>query len=157
MDIKELYQEIVLDHGKNPRNKNKCEGFNKDAKGHNPLCGDKVHVFIKLDKDKEFPPTFILHNDYLPGKLQKVYNIMERKWKIKEMHVYTSLGANSTTFRRHCDSANVLIVQSVGRMNYYVEGLGAIECNPGDGILIPSGVYHTPYVIEPRITLSFSL
>ena len=73
------------------------------------------------------------------------------------MHVYTSLGANSTTFSRHCDSANVLIVQSVGRMNYYVEGLGSIECNPGDGILIPSGVYHTPYVIEPRITLSFSL
>tara|TARA_Y100000590_G_scaffold86146_1_gene96451 strand:- start:210 stop:674 length:465 start_codon:yes stop_codon:yes gene_type:complete len=53
MDIKELYQEIVLDHGKNPRNKNKCKGFNKDAKGHNPICGDKVHVFIKLDKDKK--------------------------------------------------------------------------------------------------------
>ena len=53
MDIKELYQEIVLDHGKNPRNKNKCEGFNKDARGHNPLCGDKVHVFVKLDKNKK--------------------------------------------------------------------------------------------------------
>ena len=52
MDIKELYQEIVLDHGKNPRNKNKCAGFNKDAKGHNPLCGDKVHVYLKLDKNK---------------------------------------------------------------------------------------------------------
>ena len=51
MDIKELYQEIVLDHGKNPRNKNRCEGYNKDAKGHNPLCGDKVHVFIKLDNE----------------------------------------------------------------------------------------------------------
>ena len=53
MDIKELYQEIVLDHGKNPRNKNKCAGFNKDAKGHNPLCGDKVHVYLKLDKNKK--------------------------------------------------------------------------------------------------------
>ena len=52
MDIKELYQEIVLDHGKNPRNKNKCAGFNKDAKGHNPLCGDIVHVYLKLDKNK---------------------------------------------------------------------------------------------------------
>ena len=52
MDLKELYQEIVLDHGKNPRNKKKCQGFNKDAKGHNPLCGDKVHVFLKLDQDK---------------------------------------------------------------------------------------------------------
>ena len=53
MNIKELYQEIVLDHGKNPRNKNKCAGFNKDAKGHNPLCGDKVHVYLKLDKNKK--------------------------------------------------------------------------------------------------------
>ena len=53
MDIKELYQEIVLDHGKNPRNKSKCQGFNKDAKGHNPLCGDKVHVFLKLNNEKK--------------------------------------------------------------------------------------------------------
>ena len=53
MDIKELYQEIVLDHGKNPRNKNKCKDFNKDAKGHNPLCGDKVHVFLKLDEENK--------------------------------------------------------------------------------------------------------
>ena len=52
MDIKELYQEIILDHGKNPRNKNKCEGFNKNAKGHNPLCGDKIHVYLKIDKAK---------------------------------------------------------------------------------------------------------
>ena len=42
MDLKELYQEIILDHGKNPRNKKKCDGFNKDAKGNNPLCGDTV-------------------------------------------------------------------------------------------------------------------
>ena len=53
MDIKELYQEIILDHGKNPRNKNICKDFNKDAKGHNPLCGDKVHIFLKLNNDKK--------------------------------------------------------------------------------------------------------
>ena len=53
MDVKELYQEIVLDHGKNPRNKNKCDGFNSDAKGHNPLCGDKVHIYLKLNKEKK--------------------------------------------------------------------------------------------------------
>ena len=52
MDLKELYQEIILDHAKNPRNKGKCEGFNRDAKAHNALCGDKVHIFLKLDKDK---------------------------------------------------------------------------------------------------------
>ena len=53
MDLKELYQEIILDHGKNPRNLRKSTNFNKDAKGHNPLCGDKVHVYLKLDEDKK--------------------------------------------------------------------------------------------------------
>tara|TARA_B100000029_G_scaffold169465_1_gene165703 strand:+ start:282 stop:752 length:471 start_codon:yes stop_codon:yes gene_type:complete len=53
MNLKELYQEIILDHGKNPRNLRKSTNFNKDAKGHNPLCGDKVHIFLKLNEDKK--------------------------------------------------------------------------------------------------------
>jgi len=53
MNLKELYQEIILDHGKNPRNLGKTENFNKDAKGHNPLCGDKVHIFLKLNENKK--------------------------------------------------------------------------------------------------------
>ena len=52
MELKELYQEIILDHGKNPRNKGKCVGYSHDAHAHNPLCGDKVHVYLKLDKEK---------------------------------------------------------------------------------------------------------
>ena len=53
MNLKELYQEIILEHGKNPRNLRKTEDFNKDAKGYNPLCGDKVHVYLKLDQNKK--------------------------------------------------------------------------------------------------------
>ena len=53
MELKELYQEIILDHGKNPRNLRRTENFNKDAKGHNPLCGDKVHIYLKLDEQKK--------------------------------------------------------------------------------------------------------
>ena len=53
MNIKELYQEIILEHGKNPRNLRKTDNFNKDAEGHNPLCGDKVHVYLKLDKNNK--------------------------------------------------------------------------------------------------------
>ena len=37
MDLKDLYQQLILDHGKNPRNLGKFENFNKDAKGHNPV------------------------------------------------------------------------------------------------------------------------
>jgi nitrogen fixation NifU-like protein len=53
MELRELYQEIILDHGKNPRNKGKCTGYSHDAQAHNPLCGDKVHIYLKLDKEKK--------------------------------------------------------------------------------------------------------
>jgi nitrogen fixation NifU-like protein len=53
MELKELYQEIILDHGKNPRNKGKCSGYSHDAQAHNPLCGDKVHIYLKLDEEKK--------------------------------------------------------------------------------------------------------
>ena len=53
MNLKELYQEIILDHGKNPRNLRKTDNFNKDAKGYNPLCGDKVHIYLKLNENKK--------------------------------------------------------------------------------------------------------
>ena len=53
MELKELYQEIILDHGKNPRNFGKCKNFTSDAKGHNPLCGDKVHIYAQLDNNKK--------------------------------------------------------------------------------------------------------
>ena len=53
MDLKQLYQDIILEHGKSPRNLGKCEGYNHNAKGYNPLCGDKVHVYLKLDNKKK--------------------------------------------------------------------------------------------------------
>ena len=53
MDLKQLYQDIILEHGKSPRNLGKCEGYNHEAKGYNPLCGDKVHVYLKLDSKKK--------------------------------------------------------------------------------------------------------
>ena len=53
MDLKQLYQDIILEHGKSPRNLGKCEGYSHEAKGYNPLCGDKVHVYLKLDNVKK--------------------------------------------------------------------------------------------------------
>ena len=49
--IKELYQEIILDHGQTPRNFGECENHNKSAKGHNPLCGDTVKVTLLVDEN----------------------------------------------------------------------------------------------------------
>ena len=49
MDLKQLYQDIILEHGKSPRNFGKCEKYTHEAKGHNPLCGDQVQVYLKLN------------------------------------------------------------------------------------------------------------
>ena len=53
MDLKQLYQDIILEHGKSPRNFGKCIGHNHEAKGHNPLCGDQVQVYLKLNNEKK--------------------------------------------------------------------------------------------------------
>ncbi len=53
MDLKELYQDIILEHGKSPRNFGKCEKYTHEAKGHNPLCGDQVHVYLKLNNENK--------------------------------------------------------------------------------------------------------
>ena len=49
MDLRELYQEVILDHGKNPRNHRFPEPFNREGRGYNPLCGDKITLRLQLD------------------------------------------------------------------------------------------------------------
>lgn len=47
--LRDLYQEVILDHSKSPRNFNELSDANRKADGHNPLCGDKVTVYLKLN------------------------------------------------------------------------------------------------------------
>jgi nitrogen fixation NifU-like protein len=46
--VRDLYQEVVLDHGRKPRNFHRPEGANRRAEGVNPLCGDQITVYLKL-------------------------------------------------------------------------------------------------------------
>jgi nitrogen fixation NifU-like protein len=46
--LRELYQEVILDHSKSPRNFRELSGSARSAKGHNPLCGDRLTLFISL-------------------------------------------------------------------------------------------------------------
>ena len=48
-ELRELYQEVILDHGKNPRNFRQPEDANCRAHGHNPMCGDTLTVFLTVD------------------------------------------------------------------------------------------------------------
>jgi nitrogen fixation NifU-like protein len=52
MDAKQLYQEVILDHNKKPRNWGKLEGATHRSEGLNPLCGDHIWVALKLDGDR---------------------------------------------------------------------------------------------------------
>ena len=47
--LNELYQEIILDHTKRPRNHRRLDPADRRADGHNPLCGDRLTVFLKTD------------------------------------------------------------------------------------------------------------
>jgi nitrogen fixation NifU-like protein len=50
-ELRELYQEIILEHGKNPRNHRHPEDANREAKGNNPLCGDRLTVYLTIGPD----------------------------------------------------------------------------------------------------------
>jgi nitrogen fixation NifU-like protein len=51
-DLRELYQQVILDHYKNPRNFKKLESPDRTAEGYNPLCGDHYTFFVELDGDR---------------------------------------------------------------------------------------------------------
>jgi nitrogen fixation NifU-like protein len=50
-DLRELYQEVIFDHNRNPRNFGKLADANRHADGNNPLCGDKLSLYLKIDND----------------------------------------------------------------------------------------------------------
>jgi len=50
-DLSELYQQVILDHSKSPRNFRKLENANRTAQGHNPLCGDNISLYLVMDGD----------------------------------------------------------------------------------------------------------
>jgi nitrogen fixation protein NifU and related proteins len=52
MDLRELYQDIILDHGRHPRNSRAIAQPSHFAHGHNPLCGDKVTIYLTLEGER---------------------------------------------------------------------------------------------------------
>jgi len=50
-DLRDLYQEVILDHYKRPRNFRALAGTSRHVEGYNPLCGDRVTVYVKLEND----------------------------------------------------------------------------------------------------------
>ena len=57
-DIKQLYQEVIIDHSKNPRNAGRLREISHEAHGDNPVCGYKIDVFVQLKDDRIVDVTF---------------------------------------------------------------------------------------------------
>jgi nitrogen fixation NifU-like protein len=51
MDLKDLYRDVIVDHNRSPRNFRKIDPPRRVAEGFNPLCGDKLHVYLRMDGD----------------------------------------------------------------------------------------------------------
>jgi nitrogen fixation NifU-like protein len=60
-ELNELYQEVILDHNKQPRNFRELKDANHKAEGYNPLCGDQMTLFLKMEGDKVQDIGFIGH------------------------------------------------------------------------------------------------
>jgi nitrogen fixation NifU-like protein len=56
--VHDLYQEIILDHSKHPRNRHAMAEANREAEGYNPLCGDKLKLFLKVEGNKVVDASF---------------------------------------------------------------------------------------------------
>jgi len=88
--IQDLYQEVILDHSKRPRNFHELAGATRHVEGYNPLCGDKLKLFVKLDGETVQDISFVgagcaistasasLMTEWVKGKSrQEVVQMME--------------------------------------------------------------------------------
>ncbi len=57
-DLRDLYQEVIFDHNRNPRNFHVMENADRQVEGFNPLCGDRLTLFLKMDGDKITDASF---------------------------------------------------------------------------------------------------
>ncbi len=57
--LRDLYQEVILDHNRRPRNFGELDGADRHADGHNPLCGDRLAVYVNLDGETITDVTFL--------------------------------------------------------------------------------------------------
>jgi nitrogen fixation NifU-like protein len=91
-DLNDLYQQVILDHCKNPRNFHEAPAATCSAQGHNPLCGDQLKLFLTMDGEKIADASFVgsgcciskasasLLTDNVKGKtkaeVQKMFNLV---------------------------------------------------------------------------------
>lgn len=131
-DLRDLYQDLILDHGKNPRNFRILDQANHEALGHNPLCGDRLMLYVTVDdkdivKDVSFQGSgcaISMASASMMTEMLKGKNLREVETLFNYMHA-------------SCTAGN----------NVVVEALGVIE-DDADRIHALAGVRHYPMRVK---------
>ena len=111
------------------------------------------HVFSNPDDSFS---SLVLTTPTLPPSLKAAFDEVKKTDDITILHIYASLSRQSSTFGRHSDSMDVLLVQAIGETGYRFDDGKTITLKPNDGLIIKKGIYHEPIISGPRATLSFS-
>jgi len=115
-----------------------------------------LHTADKLMVVRGELPTIVCESSYVPTTFLPVCQKVQKDFGMTEFHTYVSMAKRTSTFGRHNDTMDVLIVQAMGSVTYQFDDDRLVRLRPGDAVLIPEGVYHNPIVHGPRVTLSFS-
>ena len=111
---------------------------------------------IENGGDGTFPSLFTFSDHYFPGTLYDALEEVDLQESITSMHVYASFTKGSSTYGRHNDDTDVIIVQAKGTMTYGFDDGKYAHLEPGDSLFIPAYTYHNPLCNHgPRISLSF--
>lgn len=118
-DLKDLYQEVILDHNRRPRNFHKLEDANRKVEGYNPLCGDRLTLYLRLDGEKIEKIAFegsgcaiskasaSLMTSILQGKSKAQVEILFEKF-----HAMVTGGKSQTPL--HADIGKLAVFSGVG-------------------------------------------
>ncbi len=114
-ELRELYQEIILDHYRKPRNCAALEGASHSAEGHNPLCGDRIRVFLEIDngtvKDVSFEGSgcaISTASASLMTELVKGRSVTEAETLFRNFHELMTRGDESASFPPDLDALEAL-------------------------------------------------
>lgn len=111
---------------------------------------------VTITKEIDRLPTAVTHTTkFLSDLLKDSVIEAHEKMGVNFLHIYTSFIADSYLFDRHNDTMSVLIVSTIGQIEYAFDDGKSYLLNPGDGIYIPKGVYHKPKIFGPRSTFSY--
>ena len=86
-DLRELYQEVILDHGKNPRNFGVLEQYTCTAEGNNPMCGDQLTVYIDIKDDIVSDVSYRARGCAISIASASIMSSMIKGRTIEEVHI----------------------------------------------------------------------